>query len=355
MKKVTRDTLYNMDCPLDLAKQLEINPRALLYVTLVSPSKPCKGDQGFCKFPPVAYNQGYCMCCRQSWFPKKPRPHFSTTYGGRGNLLLGPEFQRRASPNMPPRTVCCCTLVKCYSMGYTDSVFYFPTDAVIRQQWYDELERKNILLRSITKRMDSNPRKYCLAWWHFSPDHLEKHGSRYKIKKQGSYTDWEGKEWFTPNHPPPNYSLEQHIAEQEEMVSSMFHSFHSFPWWTAMKNLFSPPIKEQMWHLEYKFSKLEKENRVLKEQLRKTEVAYKMELNKKLTTQVMELNKKSTKQVHLIEAHQKAINVIEVAKKNQNHPSEEASATMPPPIPRQWSNSPDDDAVDRLMGVQPID
>jgi hypothetical protein len=215
------------------------------------------------------------------------------------------------------------------------------------------LDRKTIFANNgsaIKKRIDSHPRKYCLAWWHFSPDHLEKHGSRYKIKRQGSYTDSDGKEWFTPNHPPPNYYLERHIAEQEKMVSLMFHSFHSFSWWTAMHKV-APSPQTQLWTLESKFKKLEKENRVLKKQLRKTEVAYKMELNKKLTTQVMELNKKLTKKVHLIEAQQKVINVIEVANKQKNQRSEEASATMPPPITLQWSNSPDDDAVDRLMGV----
>jgi hypothetical protein len=181
--------------------------------------------------------------------------------------------------------------VQCYGFGYTDSVFYFPTDAVIRQQWYDALDKDNILgPNSISKkkRIDSNPRKYCLAWWHFSPDHLEQHGTRHKIKRQGSYTDSAGKEWSTPNHPPPNYHTLKHIKEQENMVSLMFHSLHSIPWWTAMQKVVPSRMAE-----------LEEENRVLQKQLRKT-VASEMELNKKLT-----------KQVQLFEAQQKVINVIE--------------------------------------------
>jgi hypothetical protein len=179
-------------------------------------------------------------------------------------------------------------------MGYTDSLFYFPTDAVIRQQWYDIL-CWGPNSSSKKKRIDSNPRKYCLAWWHFSPDHLEKHGSRYTIKRQGSYIDSAGQEWSTPNHPPPNYPIWNHIEEQDKLASLMFHSLHSFPWWTAMQEVVPSRVAE----LEKQNRELSCDNDVLKKQLSKT-VASEMELNKKLT-----------KQVHMIEAQQKVINVME--------------------------------------------
>jgi hypothetical protein len=155
--KVSRDTFINIDCPLDLAKKLDINPRALLYVTLVSPSKPCKNPYpkkcNGCPFPSVAYNGGYCICCRQSWFPQKPRPHYSMTFGGRGNLLLGPEFQRRASPNMlaltrPPAAVNVCLVDEEESVEKTQLWQLWHNDTIVQgtsaKKGYTKRTRKEI-------------------------------------------------------------------------------------------------------------------------------------------------------------------------------------------------------------------
>ena len=165
----------NIECPLDLAKRLELDPRALSYVTLVSPTTKCK-HKG-CGGQSIVYNHGYCICCAQLWFPRKEQIHRNNS-GARGHFLLGPAFQRCESPNMSARTACCCMGRLCYGMGYTDSVFYFPADVVIRQQWYAVMESGGIISNDSKrmKQIDKNPTKFCLAWWHFSPDHLEKHG-----------------------------------------------------------------------------------------------------------------------------------------------------------------------------------
>lgn len=270
MSALHASRLKNIECPWDLAKRLHIDPRALSYVTLVSPTKECK--RSICSFPSATYNYGYCICCSQKWFPRKKIAYGRKGNGDRGNRLLGPAFQRCASPNVPSRTACCCNCELCYGMGYTDSVFSFPTDVVIRQQWYAAMESRNLKIYYSKRKnqIDINHRKLCLAWWHFSPEHLEKDGARYKIKRQGSYKDNTGKEWFTPNHPPPNYDTLTHFHELENLALSKLHSLHSVPWWTVMKCV-PPTLEDLKWENESLNDKLQEEKYKTKEWIQQQE------------------------------------------------------------------------------------
>ena len=80
-KPIRLDTVASRS---DLAAQLDVPIAAINLVSLVEAS--CKSQS--CPLPAVPGNQGRCLLCAQSWFPRQGN------LNQRGYGLFGPQFLR---------------------------------------------------------------------------------------------------------------------------------------------------------------------------------------------------------------------------------------------------------------------
>lgn len=119
------------------------------------------------------------------------------SYAGRGFLLLGPEFHKNT------HHACACDDEVCLGMGFTYNMFTFPSDAVIRLQWFKAMG--NQLRKETKQKINQKPSKFQLTHWHFHQCHLiTAEDNRLKVRRQSTYKDNKNKVWATKNHPPPN-------------------------------------------------------------------------------------------------------------------------------------------------------
>jgi hypothetical protein len=242
MVKLSADDFHAISGPTELAQRLNIDHKALSYVILASPVRECKRIA--CIFPQVESNYGLCLCCSQSWFPSVLPNRDGVERQERGYLLLDPSLRNKVPGTQLSRRTCCCENKVCYGIGYTDSIFYMPEDHEVRRQWYHALGLSQVKRATIDKK----PRVHSINFWHFSPQHLECNGTLWKIKKADVYTDSDKKVWFTPNRPPPNYSVNKFIADNynsRSLPSLRWMDEHRAPpsWWKTMKRKSSPTKK----------------------------------------------------------------------------------------------------------------
>lgn len=87
-----------------------------------------------------------------------------------GSLLLDTKFYVDKN-NEKLKYTCCCGLRLCKEIGYCDQgMFYFPSYATRRQEWFDALNWK-INAHDATNEFNSPGRRKYLAYWHFPRDH----------------------------------------------------------------------------------------------------------------------------------------------------------------------------------------
>ena len=196
----------------DLADKLSCDIKALDYVSFVKPKTECSSEN--CHFPAVEQNNGYCVCHRKFWYPRDRITKSKRRLIDRGHLLLGPEY---LIENCGVQHGCDCDNGVCLGMGYTRSMFAFPTDCEIRAEWYTALG--NSITKAKKDKIDKNPRNFKLAYWHFDPSHLIGGKERYEFRKQAIYVDADRKQWKNvPHYPPPNGYLCKHIYLFELLI-----------------------------------------------------------------------------------------------------------------------------------------
>jgi hypothetical protein len=115
-----------------LADKINCDVKALDFVVIKTPEVLC--SKNGCPFPSVGCNQGCCVCCSQSWYPKAGENSTVEFKTERGHLLLGPEFSRRKCPS--GAHACDCDNQTCVGIGHCNDMFGFPSKAQLREQWY---------------------------------------------------------------------------------------------------------------------------------------------------------------------------------------------------------------------------
>lgn len=173
-------SLANIDSPRQLAQTLDVDVKALLYVELEDAGSLCSSEN--CPFPKAKGNDGCCIVHKQVWFPRKVNEGNNDVKLQRGYGLFGPEFLRS---NCKSHCACCCGFPSCMSIGYTDSLFAFPTDDFICKRWLEALGNVDSIPDSLLKAIQRDPSNHKLAFWHFHPDHLikDERTGRYKLKR----------------------------------------------------------------------------------------------------------------------------------------------------------------------------
>ena len=80
----------------ELAERLNVDVRALSLVNLVE-SVVCSSSK--CELPAIQYNQGKCILCSQSWFPREVNEKGDRVKNCRGHGLFGPQFRHLLHPS----------------------------------------------------------------------------------------------------------------------------------------------------------------------------------------------------------------------------------------------------------------
>ena len=201
----------NVNTREDLASVLECQDAALDFVSLCSPEKPCKMPG--CNYPAAKGNYNHCVLHGRSWIPTTRVAKDGTTAHDRGHLLLGHEF---SAANNSVKMVCCCDMASCKGIGYTSSLFKLvPADPTTLEKY---VCKTGVMFTDDKKaKIRKNPQKYRLAYWHFEDMHryYDEREKKWHLRKSESYIDNDNdkKVWNTPNHPPPNNSLDKFISE----------------------------------------------------------------------------------------------------------------------------------------------
>lgn len=200
----------NVNTRKELATVLECKDAALDFVSLCSPEKPCKAPG--CDYPAVDGNYHMCVMHGRSWIPTKRKGTDGKTKHERGHLLLGYEF---SVANNPVKRVCSCDMASCKGIGYTSSLFTLPSEPATLETY---LRNSGVMFTDEKKaKIRKNPRNFNLAYWHFDPGHryYDEKDEKWHLVKSESYVDNDNdkKVWRTPNHPPPNNSLDKFIDE----------------------------------------------------------------------------------------------------------------------------------------------
>jgi hypothetical protein len=106
------------------------------------------------------------------------------------------------------------------------------------------------------EKIRKNPRNFKLAYWHFDAKHrcYDEKDEKWHLVKSESYVDNDNdndkKLWKTPNHPPPNNSLDKFISEttlkQEVRPQERWMVRELPPWFERMRRVdrLSSPAKD---------------------------------------------------------------------------------------------------------------
>ena len=112
----------------ELAAALCVRAGALSAVTLVE-SNAAKAEcrRSGCPLSAVVSNNGWCVLCSQSWFPRKLDRFGQPAKNRRGYGLFGTQFLRTLRGK--GSAVCCCSSELCMKLGYSHhGMFRFPSD-----------------------------------------------------------------------------------------------------------------------------------------------------------------------------------------------------------------------------------
>ena len=90
------------------------------------PSKICNTEG--CNLPAVIKNNGWCVLCSQTWYPRKFNSKGERLKNCRGHGLHHPKFLLGYKGMSKPVT-CCCDTPLCEEIGYShEGMISFPTD-----------------------------------------------------------------------------------------------------------------------------------------------------------------------------------------------------------------------------------
>ena len=92
----------------ELANEICVDAKALELVKL-STSTTCSSDD--CNLPAVQKNNGRCLLCSQSWYPREFNSNGHRMKNCRGHGLFGPQYMWDYKKKKP--TSCCCDTPLC--------------------------------------------------------------------------------------------------------------------------------------------------------------------------------------------------------------------------------------------------
>ena len=217
---VTAIRLSELHTRADLAAAICVPVPALDSVSLASTA--CKRTG--CLLSSVQNNNGWCLLCSQTWFPRELDKDGQPGKFRRGYGLYGNQFLRNFRGKVHP---CCCSSPLCEKLGYSHhGMFRFPSNPA------DVTEAARVLGIPASKRLRiiDNLRKFRLAPWHFHSRHrvCDDQG-RWRLRKEKIYRDADGK---TFSFAPPNGNIQQYIDE-EVLSSGLARGAHdnSLPAW----------------------------------------------------------------------------------------------------------------------------
>lgn len=188
----------------ELSNRLGVPPRALDVISFTgSLCKRCN------RLPAVLNNQGRCVSCQQTWFPRELKENGERAKHCRGHGLLGPQFMRLFGEGINSPKSCACSMQLCEKIGYSHAgTFRFPTKP---DECAIAMEMLNIPSERRPK-IASNPRNFAIAPWHYSPEHRTLGANQcWTMKKLDRYVDHHGAEY---SFPPPNWDVQRFIDEE---------------------------------------------------------------------------------------------------------------------------------------------
>ena len=186
----------------DLASKIGVDVKALELVKLSQSTCTTVG----CNLHALLKNNGRCLLCQQSWYPRQFNSKGDRLKNCRGHGLYGPQFMYDYE-GRPNPSACCCDTPLCEKIGYShEGMISFPTDpklikGTIRVLGLQDEEKK--------KKIINTPKSYHIAPWHYIDNHLVRgEDGNWKTRTMSRYRDKDG---AYHDFCPPNASLETYV------------------------------------------------------------------------------------------------------------------------------------------------